>query len=122
MLKNVFTILLTTILLWCSLGKTGLLISFKANESYIAKVLCENKAKPEMKCNGKCQLKKQMAAQQEQENNTPISFEKIIDTFWITDFNNETICFYESEISLFPIVPSFLFYQYLKGVFHPPAQ
>ncbi|WP_317174601.1 hypothetical protein [Flavobacterium sp. J49] len=37
------------------------------NYDYIAKVLCENKNKPEMKCNGKCQLMKELAKASEQE-------------------------------------------------------
>lgn len=37
------------------------------NYDYISKVLCENKAKPELKCNGKCQLMKELAKASEQE-------------------------------------------------------
>lgn len=44
------------------------------NYDYISKVLCENKAKPEMKCNGKCQLMKNLAKAAEQEK--PILPEK----------------------------------------------
>lgn len=36
------------------------------NYDYISKVLCENKAKPELKCNGKCQLMKELAKASEQ--------------------------------------------------------
>jgi hypothetical protein len=41
------------------------------NYDYIAKVLCENKAKPELKCNGKCQLMKELAKAADEEK--PIS-------------------------------------------------
>jgi hypothetical protein len=33
-------------------------IDYYANYNYISKVLCENKNKPQMHCNGKCHLKK----------------------------------------------------------------
>lgn len=34
---------------------------YVVNYDYIANVLCVNKAKPEMKCNGKCHLMKELA-------------------------------------------------------------
>lgn len=46
-------------------------IDYVVNYDYIAKVLCENKAKPELKCNGKCQLMKELAKAAEEEK--PIS-------------------------------------------------
>lgn len=42
-------------------------IEYGLNYDYIAKVLCENKAKPELKCNGKCHLMKQLAKASEAE-------------------------------------------------------
>ncbi len=35
-------------------------IWYVANKEYVAKELCVNKAKPKMKCNGKCHLAKQL--------------------------------------------------------------
>jgi hypothetical protein len=35
-------------------------IDFAINQNYIARTLCENKAKPAMHCNGKCFMKKQL--------------------------------------------------------------
>ncbi|AWI27130.1 hypothetical protein HYN49_01005 [Flavobacterium pallidum] len=37
------------------------IVEYFANYNYIATVLCENKDKPQMKCNGKCHLMKEMA-------------------------------------------------------------
>jgi hypothetical protein len=42
-------------------------VDYIVNYDYIAKVLCENKAKPELKCNGKCHLMKELAKQAENE-------------------------------------------------------
>lgn len=33
---------------------------WKYNQRVITQTLCENKSKPQLKCNGKCQLKKQL--------------------------------------------------------------
>jgi hypothetical protein len=42
-------------------------IAYKLNYKYISTVLCENKKKPQMECNGKCHLSKELkkAAQEE---------------------------------------------------------
>lgn len=46
-------------------------LDYVINYDYISKVLCENKAKPKMHCNGKCHLMKELAKASEQEK--PIS-------------------------------------------------
>ena len=44
------------------------LIDYAVNYKYIATVLCENKAKPELQCNGKCHLMKELAKAADTEN------------------------------------------------------
>ncbi len=43
-------------------------IEYVVNYEYISKVLCENKAKPMMHCNGKCHLMKELAKASDAEN------------------------------------------------------
>lgn len=49
-------------------------IDYIVNYEYISTVLCENKAKPELKCNGKCHLMKELA--KASENEKPINSDK----------------------------------------------
>ncbi|WP_254454490.1 hypothetical protein [Flavobacterium sp. M31R6] len=49
-------------------------IEYVVNYEYISKVLCENKAKPMMHCNGKCHLMKELA--KATENEKPASSDK----------------------------------------------
>lgn len=49
-------------------------LEYVIHYDYITKELCENKAKPEMKCNGKCHLMKELAKASDNEN--PISQDK----------------------------------------------
>jgi len=66
--KKVFAILLSfSFLLQCS-GYLLIYIDFVANQDYIAKNLCENRDRPELKCNGKCQLCKRLKAEDKKEN------------------------------------------------------
>lgn len=48
--------------------KAGFIIYWKANQAYITATLCENKDKPEMNCNGKCYLNKQLKKADDTEN------------------------------------------------------
>jgi hypothetical protein len=77
-MKTITAILLSAILMFCSMGKTGMVISYYINKTYIAKVLCENKEVPQMQCNGKCQLKKQLSEADTQQEKEPVSVEKLL--------------------------------------------
>ncbi|WP_375605317.1 hypothetical protein [Flavobacterium davisii] len=46
-------------------------IDYVVNYDYIVKVLCVNKDKPVLKCNGKCHLMKELAKASESEKPTP---------------------------------------------------
>ncbi|HEY1020407.1 MAG TPA: hypothetical protein VGE25_15490 [Sediminibacterium sp.] len=41
---------------------------YYANKGFIASVLCENRDKPRLHCNGKCYLQKQLKKAEQQEN------------------------------------------------------
>ncbi len=43
------------------------------NYDYIVNVLCENKDKPELKCDGKCYLAKQLAKETKQNDKNPFN-------------------------------------------------
>ena len=47
------------------------LVDYAINYEYISKVLCENIAKPELQCNGKCYLMKELAKNTENEKSLP---------------------------------------------------
>jgi hypothetical protein len=101
-------------------------VDYIVNYEYISKVLCVNKAKPMMHCNGKCHLMKELAKAAETENpkssdkkqNMPIQevlFFKEIKSFSIVSFSFST----ETKIN-----SSYLeLYSYLNtnSVFHPPT-
>ena len=51
-------------------------VEYVVNYEYISKVLCVNKAKPELQCNGKCHLMKELA--KASENEKPITDKRIV--------------------------------------------
>lgn len=54
-----FSIMLPTVSPW------GTIAYFHLNRDYIAKVLCENRQRPELKCNGKCYLARKLKEQED---------------------------------------------------------
>ena len=75
-------------------------IDYVVNYEYISTVLCENKAKPKMHCNGKCHLMKELA--KTSENEAPISSDKKMAS------QQFEVLFLE-EIKSFKIVPIYFF-------------
>ncbi len=67
MVHRLVAILLILTLLASHFTKSFALASFALNRKYIAEKLCENRAKPQMGCLGKCFLKKQLKKAAEQE-------------------------------------------------------
>lgn len=99
-----------------------MVISFKINQDYIAKTLCEKKEEKENTCNGHCHLKKELKKVSETENdsNIPNTYKEKMDLVFIQpeftfSFYNiptpkTSFSFYtESEISTLT-----------SRIFHPP--
>jgi hypothetical protein len=69
-------------------------IEYMVNYEYISKVLCENKAKPIMHCNGKCHLMKELAKANENDK-TDSSDKKgnlpVVEMLFFQEINHFTI-------------------------------
>ncbi|QNM87127.1 hypothetical protein H9W90_13370 [Polaribacter pectinis] len=95
-------------------------VEYAIDYDYISKVLCINKDKPEMSCNGKCQLMQKLEQQKKDDFKSlrihmeeyPIGFVKILGIA-----NKNIVC--NSKIALFRYTKNYNFL-YSKDVFHPP--
>ncbi|RTL58274.1 MAG: hypothetical protein EKK37_08015 [Sphingobacteriales bacterium] len=67
--KQLIAILIIFSLALQSFQHYAILAEFYWNRDYIAKNLCENRNKPQMHCNGKCHLKKQLQKEEQQQQN-----------------------------------------------------
>ena len=52
-------------------SKWFVVLSFKLNQDYIAKNLCENRYRPKLNCKGNCVLMKKLKQEEKKEQNTP---------------------------------------------------
>lgn len=100
------------------------LINYAVNYDYIVENLCENKDKPELMCNGKCYVSKELSKnnnEQTTQNGQKISV-PTIDIFLVTEdfkFNNsEFKNSHRQTISTF--YTDFYNSQYQSKIFHPP--
>ncbi|MCL1667218.1 hypothetical protein M2T82_03990 [Elizabethkingia ursingii] len=100
------------------------LIDYAVNYEYISEKLCKNKDKPQLLCNGKCYLEKELAKTSEntpKQNNLKISPDFtdafVADQIFKFDFFTE---YFAEKDKLNSFYSSF--YQFLAGsdVFHPP--
>lgn len=84
-IKKVAAAFLLVTFLLQSFGQLVVLTSFYLQRNFIATVFCENKFRPQLKCEGKCYLKKQLKKQQQQERQLPAQVSKLkVDVFVTT--------------------------------------
>ena len=99
-----------------------MLVGFYANQDYIARTSCINKARPQMHCNGKCQLMKKMQQEERQEKE---------DAARKGENKNEIIssksfypqlpgCLPRIIVQYFPRYASVHITQSAPAIFHPP--
>ncbi len=100
-------------------------VEYVVNYEYISEVLCENKDKPKMHCNGKCHLMKELA--KASENEKPISSDKKnasqeLDVLFLEEINTFkiiSICFIENY-KRNSYYSNLYFHLNSASVFHPP--
>lgn len=100
-------------------------LDYIINYDYIAKELCENKAKPEMHCNGKCHLMKELAKasegekQQQDKKNVQQELELLF-CEPVAAFEFATVVTIPAKKSQ-PLYNNLYSHQDTVSVFHPPV-
>lgn len=81
-------------------------VEYIANYDYIANVLCENKDKPELKCDGKCYLSQMLAKESKQSEENPFGDKRIMEISQILNvistfnMNSDNLWFYNVKTSI----------------------
>lgn len=120
--KQVLTIILIFVMGLQSIFPLALYAYYNVNQSYFATVLCVNKSKPELKCEGKCFLKKQNDKTEKEKSNEKATL-KVVEPI-VYPF---TTALPAKQLYLVAttIYPPFLSDQYsfllLKSCFRPPV-
>lgn len=123
-MRAVITILLFVCLSFQCFVRLGIVVWFNCNRDYVAKNLCENRDKPQMKCCGKCYLKKQLnKVHDEQSKSGPnsLKWEKgEFPVFVIPSAISFTAPSFATTQLLFPNYVVALVTNPANTVFHPP--
>jgi hypothetical protein len=97
------------------------LVNYTINQDYISEFLCINKNKPELNCNGKCFLAKEIQKQNETEKNKPTKASKENYLIGILNTTNSSIKKFELYILCENIHQSKTYlYKSIYNFFHPP--
>lgn len=99
------------------------IMSFRLNQNYIAKNLCENRNRPKLNCKGNCVLMKKIKQQEKQEQNSPAAVKLELSTVIISsrsffsvslaDFSKDIPCTYFTA-------PGGKEIKMPRSFFHPP--
>lgn len=112
--------LLLAVILSPTAYQTGYLAYFYANQASIAQKYCINKDKPQLKCNGKCHLAKQLGNDQSDQTPATVSF---IETFSLIGVMTEIEAFqFDPDYSTHFFTGLQKPYKFLfsKYIFQPP--
>ena len=110
------------LLLTQTFSKWFMVAGYTMNKDFIAKNLCENRDKPKLLCNGKCQLAKKMAAEESPSKSSNSSVVKVpFSEVWC---NNIVITALSFAAPAKPLHNSFCLVKksssFLSSIFHPP--
>ncbi len=117
-MKQIFVIVILGGLLLQSFSKGLLLAEFAMNQEYISHVLCVNKAKPKLNCNGHCLLMKKMNAESKKDKSGQSVSEKY--EILISQTATQLLLRPEKAVRIRPAYLADVPSRPLHAVFHPP--
>jgi hypothetical protein len=100
-------------------------VSFKINQSQIAKTLCVQKEIKNNTCKGKCQLKKRLAnAEKETEKQLPSNQKQKLESvcFISTKHLYLNYSFEINSVKKYSYIPDFYKASFSLNIFHPPQE
>ena len=108
----------------CQVGdRYVVMLEFYLNQSYIAKNLCENRARPQLNCNGNCVLSKKLAEEQKKQQEVPAKKTESKEIIYLSGKTDNTLSNAYSLLDntfIFPISIGYPIDQ-SAAIFHPPS-
>lgn len=118
---QILSLFLALLIIWSSLRISFTYAYYSIDPEGFVELLCINQDKPEMKCNGKCELSK-VSKSQSEDNNIPTSIIDISELrFYLVNSNSleESRVLFDAELHLF-LYSNLYNYESTKNCFHPP--
>jgi hypothetical protein len=121
-MKKLFAVFLLVTVLLGPFGKSLIYLHYEIYKSYYAQVLCVNKNKPMLHCNGHCQLKKELK-EEEKRSSLPFSnikYEKEILLYSQPTENYTVLLNTEGKLQHTSLYSEVVPQSHLMSVFRPP--
>ncbi len=118
----VYILLIATLL--PTISPWGTIAYYNVNKDYIARVLCENRDKPQLHCDGQCYLAKRLKAQQDRqdkETTNRVQNSPVLQLFYQTSLSFQFRQVWPSLVSI--EFSAYRFPSYVApvaGLFRPP--
>lgn len=121
MFQRILAFVLICTILSTPFTKLYVFAGFKLNKEYIAAQLCENKAKPELACFGKCFLKKKLEQAEKKQTQQERQQQKHLFQEIATVSHDDLI--FDTRLLALINTPVQLHYELIREfpIFHPPA-
>jgi hypothetical protein len=122
-LKHITVVCLSVVVLLKMMAMPLVCLDYAMNKQFIAAVLCENKAKPVMHCNGKCHLRKQLAkASETPESQNDKGVSKTITLDFFEELNAWALDAFTMPLQFsYTYANSRILVGFYANIFHPPA-
>ncbi len=123
-MKQILAILLLVSVSYQFVAKMGVIVWYEANIDYVATELCKNKDKPELQCNGKCYLKKQLnkVDDTQQDKQQPVKKVKSELPEYIASTTEISFSsFYTDVTSQYAQYNDLYQHRVITSIFHPPS-
>ena len=121
-MKAIIAIFLVGLILFPTFNTLGIIISFKINQNYISKNLCEQRFVKNNCCHGCCQLKKRLAENDQKEQKqipTNLNEKNIFSTYIFNEIYKHIFSEMFNNIN-YNIYLFFIPNSYNIAIFHPP--
>lgn len=123
-MKPILVSILLMLVLTQTFSRWFVLIEYELNKEFIAKNLCINKSKPQLHCNGKCQMMKKLAEDEKQNapanTNTKIKVQEVSCTDTLPEIGIKA--FEEGSLHHYSCYLIAKYASPFSSIFHPPAQ
>ena len=122
-MKFILVAVLISLLFAQTFSKWMVVLEYQLNKDFIANALCINKAKPILKCKGKCQVMKKLAEEEQENSSTtnPIKT-KVQEVVFSDEVNKPVLHAPASTKKIYNHYSPFSKYSApVTSIFHPPA-
>lgn len=122
-MRQLLSILLLLSVSYQFTAKMGVILWYSANIDYVATELCENKDKPQMQCNGKCYLKKQLDKVDDKQDKEQAPTKKLkteLPEFITTSYSIVFSTIFSEKKNTNSFYQNLYRYTAMFAIFHPP--